>query len=223
MHRTIAHCVPEDAKELALAHHTIFSRGPVYHTIYAGVDQAIVIKTYEKRVSNLITEQTSLDPDREVHFLKIVGDGSDEIMAYIIWIYMPHGYDHAKDPQESTADFPADSNMPVVEDFKQMLRVVRGDDEGRKGPHFLLALLGTHPKHERKGAATMLVKWIFERADKEQLPCYVDSSRTGHALYERLGFRDFGKACVDLDKFEGGNGAGLQTWYAMKREPQKEL
>ena len=85
----------------------------------------------------------------------------------------------------------------------------------------MLSLLGTHPNHERRGAAGMLIRWAFERADAEGLPCYVDSSRTGHALYERCGFRDVGEMSVDLDKYEGGKGLGVQKWKAMVRDSRR--
>ena len=74
----------------------------------------------------------------------------------------------------------------------------------------VLSLLGTHPDYERRGAASKLVKWAFERADAAQLPCYVDSSMTAHALYWRLGFRDVGEMSIDLDQFVSGEGFDLQ-------------
>ena len=85
----------------------------------------------------------------------------------------------------------------------------------------VLSLLGTHPNHERRGAASKLIRWAFERADAEGLPCFVDSSITGHALYERCGFTDVGEMKVDLDKYKGGQGLGVQKWMAMVREPKR--
>ena len=85
----------------------------------------------------------------------------------------------------------------------------------------MLSLLATHPDHERRGAASMLIRWAFERADAQDVPCYVDSSPTGHALYVRSGFRDVGQMSVDLDKYESGQGLGVQRWKAMVREPSR--
>ncbi len=84
----------------------------------------------------------------------------------------------------------------------------------------VLTLIGTHPKHERRGAGTMLIRWGFAQADKNQERCYVDSSNVGYALYKRCGFlEDVGKMSVDLDQY-GPQGLGVQTWVAMLREPQ---
>lgn len=51
----------------------------------------------------------------------------------------------------------------------------------------------------------------------------MDASRIGHPLYRKLGFEDVGKMEVDLDRYEGGEGLGLQKWVAMVREPRKEI
>lgn len=84
----------------------------------------------------------------------------------------------------------------------------------------VLTLLGTHPKHERRGAGAMLVRWGFAQADKRHEKCYVDSSSVGYALYKRSGFlEDVGKMSVDLDQY-GPQGLGVQTWVAMLREPK---
>ena len=85
----------------------------------------------------------------------------------------------------------------------------------------VLWLLGTHPKHERKGAGAQLIRWAFPRADAEGLRCYVDATRFGHPLYRKCGFEDVGEMTLDLEKHEGGKGMGVQKWVAMVREPQK--
>ncbi len=83
----------------------------------------------------------------------------------------------------------------------------------------MLELLCTHPAHERKGAASKLVKWAFDRADREGAPCYVDASAVAHAMYERCGFVDVGEMTVELERYEPGCGFGVQRWVAMVRAP----
>ena len=85
----------------------------------------------------------------------------------------------------------------------------------------VLHMLATHPKYERRGAAGLLIRWPFEQADREGKRCYVDSSVTGHQLYGRYGFEDVGEMRLELDKYEGGEGFGVQKWVAMVREPRK--
>jgi GNAT superfamily N-acetyltransferase len=50
-------------------------------------------------------------------------------------------------------------------------------------------MLFTHPKHHRRGAGAMLLKWGIDQADKLELECYLESSVEGRALYERFGFK----------------------------------
>ena len=71
----------------------------------------------------------------------------------------------------------------------------------------MLYLLGTHPKHERKGAAAKLIRWAFPQADGAGLRCYVDASKLGHALYRKCGFEDVGELLLNLDEYEGARGA----------------
>ena len=84
----------------------------------------------------------------------------------------------------------------------------------------MLWLLGTHPKHERKGAGAQLVRWAFPRADAAGLRCYVDASNLGYPLYRRCGFEDVGELMLDLEGYECGEGSGVQKWVAMVREPK---
>lgn len=88
----------------------------------------------------------------------------------------------------------------------------------------VLWLLGTHPNHERKGAAAQIIRWAFPHADAAGLRCYVDASRLGHPLYRKCGFEDVGEMRLDLDRYvknEGGEGMGVQRWVAMVREPRE--
>jgi len=85
----------------------------------------------------------------------------------------------------------------------------------------VLQNLGTLPSYEREGAASSLVRWVFDRADREDTIVYLDTDAHGHArlMYERLGFVKVGETSFDLEKY-GGNGA--HTHIAMVREPVKK-
>lgn len=86
----------------------------------------------------------------------------------------------------------------------------------------VLSLLGTDPKHERRGAGAMLIRWGCDRADKGQKKCYVDASSVGYRLYKRCGFeQDVGEVIVDFDEY-GAEGLGVHKWVAMLREAQPQ-
>ena len=87
----------------------------------------------------------------------------------------------------------------------------------------VLLLLGTVPKYERRGAGGLLIRWPFERADRDGKRCYVDASPIGYQLYKRCGFsEDVGEMSLDLNKYEPGSGLGTMKWVAMMREPQSK-
>ena len=57
-------------------------------------------------------------------------------------------------------------------------------------PHWYLAVLGTDPRHQRRGVGSALLAPVLERCDAEHVPAYLESSkRTNVPFYERHGFR----------------------------------
>ena len=71
--------------------------------------------------------------------------------------------------------------------------------------HWLLNLLGTHPRYRRRGAAAMLVELGLKRADEEGKKCFVNAggeggerAEGGEALCRRCGFVDVGELILDL-------------------------
>ncbi|KAJ5702270.1 hypothetical protein N7488_009818 [Penicillium malachiteum] len=61
--------------------------------------------------------------------------------------------------------------------------------------HFRIAVLDivvTHPQYQRRGAASMLIKWGCDQADIKGLSVYLSASAEGSALYAKFGFLDHG-------------------------------
>ncbi|EAU29938.1 predicted protein [Aspergillus terreus NIH2624] len=56
-------------------------------------------------------------------------------------------------------------------------------------PHYYLDVLATHPNFRRRGAATMLLRWGCDQADRDGLPVYIDASEAGVPVYEKYGFQ----------------------------------
>lgn len=56
-------------------------------------------------------------------------------------------------------------------------------------PHWYLMLLGVDTEHQGQGRGAVLVKEGLARADREGLPCYLETSEPRNlGFYERLGF-----------------------------------
>jgi GNAT superfamily N-acetyltransferase len=77
-------------------------------------------------------------------------------------------------------------------------------------------MLHTDPKYQRQGAASALMKWGLETADKMGLPVYLESSPDAHGFYQKHGFRDIGTFPLDLSQYGGSH---LHTTPLMIRRP----
>ncbi|KAH8682703.1 hypothetical protein BX600DRAFT_522179 [Xylariales sp. PMI_506] len=52
-----------------------------------------------------------------------------------------------------------------------------------------LLMLATHPEYRRQGAATMLMKWGMERAERNDVALSLFASPMGSLVYTKLGFK----------------------------------
>lgn len=82
-------------------------------------------------------------------------------------------------------------------------------------PHWYLSMLGVSPTYQRQGVGSLLLQPILKQADKDRLPCYLETSTEGGVrLYQRHGFE-----IIRSDSLLAGK---LKFW-SMKREPLVEL
>jgi predicted N-acetyltransferase YhbS len=49
--------------------------------------------------------------------------------------------------------------------------------------------VGTDPPHERRGAASLLIRWGLEHCRGDNVPAYLESTVEAGPLYERHGFK----------------------------------
>lgn len=81
---------------------------------------------------------------------------------------------------------------------------------------FALRQLVTDPEYWRRGAARMLLKWGMKRARGEAKAIMLFASSAGMKVYEKVGFREVGRArcCVEEE------GDGMVLWVpALVRDP----
>ncbi|KAF2462416.1 hypothetical protein BDY21DRAFT_272271, partial [Lineolata rhizophorae] len=91
-------------------------------------------------------------------------------------------------------------NAEFVRAHTESVAAVRKEVMGGK-PHYLLGQLATFPMHERRGAASLLVRHGCELADKAGLPCFLEASYQGRPLYERHGFETVKEVPFDCTPF----------------------
>ena len=55
-------------------------------------------------------------------------------------------------------------------------------------PHWYLCTIAVYPKHQGKGWTSVLLKPMLAKADKDKLPCYLETAERNIKLYEHFGF-----------------------------------
>jgi GNAT superfamily N-acetyltransferase len=88
---------------------------------------------------------------------------------------------------------------------------------GTEKPYFMLNGLSTHPEHQGRGAAGILLEWGLNKADKEGLITYLDATEMARPIYERRGFEL--KKGLDWDRVPWG-GQGKDWHGCMVRQPR---
>jgi GNAT superfamily N-acetyltransferase len=79
------------------------------------------------------------------------------------------------------------------------------------GPHWYVPLLGVRPEAQGKGLSRTVMRPVFEAADRDRVPVYLETMTEGNvAIYQKLGF--------DLRGHRELTG-GLPNWE-MVRQPQ---
>ncbi|KAF2255967.1 hypothetical protein BU26DRAFT_12652 [Trematosphaeria pertusa] len=113
---------------------------------------------------------------------------------------------------------PPELNLEILLALLGPLNVAQAEIMGSARPYLMLNSLATHPEHQRRGAAKMLLDWGLEKADEEGWACYLDTSQTARAMYEGRGFELV--RGVEFDRGKWG-GEGVDWHGCMVREPQK--
>lgn len=72
----------------------------------------------------------------------------------------------------------------------------------------MLNIIVTHPTHQRRGAASKIVKWGCDKADELSLPAYLEATAAGHPMYLKNGFEKIDEVIIDCDRWPDGLGPG---------------
>ncbi|TVY48582.1 Allophanate hydrolase [Lachnellula occidentalis] len=84
-------------------------------------------------------------------------------------------------------------------------------------PCYRLTFVGTHPDFQGKGAATLLTKWGLERAKKDNVPVYLESTISASSLYRRLGFMSLDGLSMALPSTGRDSGPNIYEELCMLR------
>ena len=66
-----------------------------------------------------------------------------------------------------------------------------------------LSFIGTDPQHERRGAASLLLRWGLEQCKRYQVPAYLESTADAGVLYRKHGFEVVETLAMVVEGVEG--------------------
>ncbi len=109
--------------------------------------------------------------------------------------------------------FPFKVQWPRIGDFLKIFNQMEHYHlEDMPEPHWYLFMLGVAPAYQGQGIGSDLIKPVLLQADREGLPCYLETSTDrGVKFYQKHGF-----TILRTDQLS----AAAPTYWTMKRAPQ---
>ncbi len=167
--------------------------------------------------------KASWGKDPNEYWMKVTDTETGELCSVALWKIPMQGKRH---DEEAEAHVPAASEdaegkgdvnffADAAERWKKFESKWIGDQQ-----YACLQILMTHPKHQRRGAGTMLVRWGCEKADEMGLMCALGASEVGEKVYTKNGFEKVYEEVIDLRKYgvDGTELARKMIRPAKKRE-----
>ncbi|KAF2085305.1 acyl-CoA N-acyltransferase [Saccharata proteae CBS 121410] len=190
-----------------------------YEAFLPGVFSVIYVRAPTPASIAILTrrwERALADPSTRVD--KVVDSDTNELLAYARWKLHERERSNGEVEEglsvpEPVPDMNAEAERAFYEIVYGATREVMG---GRR--HCYVSLLVTDPRHQRRGAGSLLLKWILRQADAKGLETFLEASQVARPLYERVGFEVVKELPYDLEKY---GGKGVDCFAAMLRQPQK--
>ncbi|KAI0454715.1 putative GNAT family acetyltransferase [Xylaria acuta] len=107
-----------------------------------------------------------------------------KVIAFAKWSH-PVGKDEKY--EETAWVWPPGTNMNILESWGRATEEAQEQSVGDQ-PCYRLTFMGTDPSHERRGAASMMVRWGLEQCRKDNIPGYLESTLDAAPFYGKMGF-----------------------------------
>ncbi|RMZ11540.1 hypothetical protein D0860_03341 [Hortaea werneckii] len=142
--------------------------------------------------------------DSQQVWLKVTDTELDELVAAALWRFevaderagaassVPAERDAAVGPQRKTHPVP-----DVMVAMGKIWEAFKCEFVGEQA-FANLSMLVTHPDHQRRGAASMLVQWGCEKADERGILAALMATEAGMGVYVRHGFQVMKQTMLDL-------------------------
>jgi GNAT superfamily N-acetyltransferase len=142
-------------------------------------------------------------------------------IAIAIWSMHNVKQEGSNEPASIPADgppgfLPPELRLDALSSLLGPLRAVQPEIMGTQKQYLMLNSLATHPEHQGRGAAKILLDWGLKKADKEGLPVYLNATPMGRWLYDKRGFKVV--RVVEWHRVPWG-GEGKDRHECMVRDP----
>ncbi|CAD6578678.1 MAG: hypothetical protein ASARMPREDX12_008937 [Alectoria sarmentosa] len=123
----------------------------------------------------------------------------DEIVSFAKWsLPVAEGDSYMESPWL----WPEGTDWKVLDRWTGLVESAKEGVVG-KGACYRLTFIGTDPRHERRGAASLLLQWGLERCVRDNVLAYLESTVDAGPLYERHGFASAENISMVLEGKEG--------------------
>ncbi|KAI4221595.1 MAG: hypothetical protein LQ349_007805 [Xanthoria aureola] len=191
--------IPEDLDTCCSIHYGAYNDNPFFQVLYPKGHTNDLQK-------NLTYHDRREHKDPHVHMFCVIDTASkDKIIGAAKWTVVHPGVPSGEQDEQGH-DPPGipdeDLNAPFFYHFLDVVQPLRKIHQTRKT--IVLSDLSVLEGHRHQGAGRLLVKTLIDFADKEGLPCYLESTPKGYNMYKQLGFRDVDKLEMDLGQWKKG-------------------
>ena len=163
-------------------------------------------------------------------------DGEGDIAGFVVWSKTPN-FDSPPDGEVRSMavgeppEPPAEPERKTVEGLEEWTNASMAAWQAYLAPRgsrcrYIIAI-SVHPDFQGKGVGRALVRWGTERADRDGVGCWVQSSMDGSKVFEKEGFTEVDRLETDLGGWaegvvrEGGGSWGEYVWKYMIRPPSR--
>ncbi|KIW95123.1 uncharacterized protein Z519_03707 [Cladophialophora bantiana CBS 173.52] len=154
--------------------------------------------------------ESDLENDPSCHLMVVKEAMSGEIASFAVWHFYPPKSQEEVEQEMLMREFPLpdDANKDLgnrlIRNSIRKRHEVAASIIGPDKPYVYLAAIGTSPKYQRQGAASLLLDWGLERADDRGLAAYVESAPAALRLYEKYGFKEVSKLALEMSPWKEG-------------------
>ncbi|KAI8630612.1 putative GNAT family acetyltransferase [Xylariaceae sp. FL1651] len=120
-------------------------------------------------------------------------DRGGKVVAFAKWSH-PTARDDGY--EETPWIWPPGTDLEILDGWARVAEEAQEQAVGDK-PCYRLTFMGTDPAYERRGAASMMVRWGLDQCRKKGVLAYIESTLDAAAFYEKLGFTAFSNLSLE--------------------------